>query len=637
MKNKLFQAKLDHRLQLEQLEKTYNDSNATLQRKIDDQDKIIIELNIQVEALRKESSIFSHIDQIQMKRPNKDNSTQTEVEDDGFWDRQDGWILPISRSVVARSRWRQAINFALCPSCRGVGKYIAKVAAELKKARLGVADMAGIEAGTVMQNNSVIRKWVVPDELVLFLSNLPRSVQAINPYTLPWTVKRTHLLLNLKLHSDREDFAMGFRPQSMLDFAIELFLHNAESRAKAEINLYVFIKSLKEHYEESPMLKMLARFMGVTDSLTKAQRAKLQQENAKFEKVVGGGKRRTTVNKATSSNPYYEHDFVADECALSKDIVGACLFARECMLFGSYSGLYASQIAAVKEKVTTLQDFQRSLQKTAAKLFSRTNTGISEAHSIQLPDHVVVAVTEGCSLYIPLDRAIRVLNPFITGLSHQESLSIFHFVEDHCKVLHADGSIYMPEGLRSFIRSVLRLFASSENATAQDIDNWDEMIDNYVPPQTSKKISRRATHAGHSKTATAETEGGKDEEEEEGNNNDSSNRGKKLARGEDEEKEIEEGAVGGRYSLPAEALQYTLVVNIDIMMMIVAEVCRRKLTQIERRLKNIFEEGDINHDNVLSFEEFRDIVLKVDEKCPDRKILRMFREALSQGKCHLST
>ena len=56
-------------------------------------------------------------------------STQTSVDDDGLWDVSMGWTLPMSRTVEARNRWRRAYKFAKCPSCRGVGGYVAKAVA----------------------------------------------------------------------------------------------------------------------------------------------------------------------------------------------------------------------------------------------------------------------------------------------------------------------------------------------------------------------------------------------------------------------------------------------------------------------------------------------------------------------------
>lgn len=46
-------------------------------------------------------------------------------------------------------------------------------------------------------------------------------------------------------------------------------------------------------------------------------------------------------------------------------------------------------------------------------------------------------------------------------------------------------------------------------------------------------------------------------------------------------------------------------------MRIIAELIRGQLLGIEEKLKIIFYEGDTNHDNVLSFDEFKAIILRV--------------------------
>jgi hypothetical protein len=54
------------------------------------------------------------------KNPKKDSETQTTVDEYGLWDKQDGWIFPISGTLIARDRWRKSINFASCPHCKGI-------------------------------------------------------------------------------------------------------------------------------------------------------------------------------------------------------------------------------------------------------------------------------------------------------------------------------------------------------------------------------------------------------------------------------------------------------------------------------------------------------------------------------------
>ena len=109
------------------------------------------------------------------KRPTANMSIQTEVDDLGLWDKKDGWVLPITGTLLARQRWRRALEFAKCPQCKGIGKFIGYVAILLKQMQRGqppVEDHKNTKKGL---------KWSVPDDLTRFMSNLPKSAQAINP------------------------------------------------------------------------------------------------------------------------------------------------------------------------------------------------------------------------------------------------------------------------------------------------------------------------------------------------------------------------------------------------------------------------------------------------------------------------
>lgn len=76
----------------------------------------------------------------------------------------------------------------------------------------------------------------------------------------------------------------------------------------------------------------------------------------------------------------------------------------------------------------------------------------------------------------------------------------------------------------------------------------------------------------------------------------------------------------------------TMLVNLDVTLQIIAEALLNRSASVGVRIRQIFMEGDTNHDGVLSFSEFVDIVRKVAPEYHDRKILKMFREALMRGK-----
>jgi len=76
---------------------------------------------------------------------------------------------------------------------------------------------------------------------------------------------------------------------------------------------------------------------------------------------------------------------------------------------------------------------------------------------------------------------------------------------------------------------------------------------------------------------------------------------------------------------------HTMMVNLDVTLQIISEAMLNKSALVSVRIRQIFVEGDTNHDGVLSFSEFLDIVKKVAPEYHERKILKMFREALSSG------
>jgi hypothetical protein len=75
----------------------------------------------------------------------------------------------------------------------------------------------------------------------------------------------------------------------------------------------------------------------------------------------------------------------------------------------------------------------------------------------------------------------------------------------------------------------------------------------------------------------------------------------------------------------------TMMVNLDITLQLVSEAMLNRSSSVGDRIRQIFIEGDTNHDGVLSFSEFMDIVKKVAPEYHERKILKMFREALMTG------
>lgn len=61
---------------------------------------------------------------------------QTEVNDDGLWQKQDGWVINTDEDVLAKALWRRAIRFVSCPCCKGAGEFLMNAIEESRKVRV---------------------------------------------------------------------------------------------------------------------------------------------------------------------------------------------------------------------------------------------------------------------------------------------------------------------------------------------------------------------------------------------------------------------------------------------------------------------------------------------------------------------
>merc|ERR1711918_325359 len=76
----------------------------------------------------------------------------------------------------------------------------------------------------------------------------------------------------------------------------------------------------------------------------------------------------------------------------------------------------------------------------------------------------------------------------------------------------------------------------------------------------------------------------------------------------------------------------TPMVNVDRTLELIVEVLAVRLARIRAEFRKLFREGDDNGDGVLSYAEFHALVKKTAPHFSDRRVIRMFREALTSGK-----
>jgi len=138
------------------------------------------------------------------------------VNDDGLWQKQDGWVINTDEDVLAKALWRRAIRFVSCPCCKGAGEFLKNAIEESRKPKKITAkdptlsDSDSDEVDIDEPEGEVIKKkcgrrsavdkcWMLPDELVEFLCNLPKTVQATSPKPLSWVCKEINYLFEEKV------------------------------------------------------------------------------------------------------------------------------------------------------------------------------------------------------------------------------------------------------------------------------------------------------------------------------------------------------------------------------------------------------------------------------------------------------
>ncbi|KDO33806.1 hypothetical protein SPRG_01685 [Saprolegnia parasitica CBS 223.65] len=75
-----------------------------------------------------------------------------------------------------------------------------------------------------------------------------------------------------------------------------------------------------------------------------------------------------------------------------------------------------------------------------------------------------------------------------------------------------------------------------------------------------------------------------------------------------------------------------VVVSVHVVLELIVDVLLMRTKGIEIELTELFESGDVNHDHVLSFPEFCAILKPRAPEFNERRLLRMFREALLLGQ-----
>ena len=390
--------------------------------------------------------------------------------------------------------------------------------------------------------------WIIPDEICQFVSNLPRSIMAYRPYALSWTVNRLSHIFAAKMSADEEDVAAGLPIQSLEQFIIEKYLMLTEDRPQAETGIHRLLQSVKEHHKRHPLLHLFARFMSMLQD----------PGNAKNNDPALTRKRSIRKKSMAQEMALMDEMLKPSSRDLPVSVLSIYLFAREEMLKPGYKGAYAEAIAKAKsaengelmkyERILksastkppkTLRKYDKksgdekhhgknrrssvsvrknSVQTGASGVIENADTEEEEfEHAgddlvdpissldmgskwrMRLESHV--CVLNNFTMWIPLDRAVEVVNKVLNFLSESQLLAVCRRIEHISAFLSPHGCLASADGNHSEIRQHMRVFlrnTSLDNAnvplsTLSEEEAADVNISTFVEAQKQLDPSRQYT------------------------------------------------------------------------------------------------------------------------------------------------
>ncbi|KAE8893999.1 hypothetical protein PF005_g14013 [Phytophthora fragariae] len=470
-------------------------------------------------------------------------SSQTEVDDDGLWDVQDGIPRFVSKSALHKMMWRRFNAFVACKNCGGrpipkaaktnpFGKYPQDGSSE-------DVDVWSVAKGkkhtkkVAKRIDRIEQQWELPSHTVLFLSNLPKSVVAFPFYSLEKVISQIEAIYDDKFVSDRADEADGVAREELPRFICEYFLKTYGLRQSAEVGLYRFLVSVKNTYQRNSHVRLFARL----SNLLKSQEEEPDDYHAELVHKPDPTSKKKTSN-SSSQTTGSTHDATAKGPRrygyLDRSFLHVFLEARHYLL----------------------RPPPRASPK--GKKAHKSKAGSSDA-DVKAAEHVVQV--EPTKKWVPLDHAINVLRWYISCFPEDS-------VSSYCRQVEYDTAMY--DGQRIMEISGNRLAVRAE---MRRVMLASEKPDSSVP----------SIHAPESDNGVQ------------------------------------------RPSPPR------IVVDVHKVLRLLMNALEQRRDGIKRDLTALFDAGDLNHDCVLTLDEFGAIIRKRKPHFSDRRILRMFREALMGG------
>ncbi|KAI9993469.1 hypothetical protein PInf_015552 [Phytophthora infestans] len=485
--------------------------------------------------ISKQEVTLRHLEEIVSVPPvcYESHSSQTEVDDDGLWDVQDGIPRFVSKNMVHKMMWRRFNAFVACKNCGG--RPLPKTIKTNPFGRgtqddtIEELDIWSVDKGkkrtkkTTRRFERIEQQWELPSHTILFLSNLPKSVVAFPFYSAERVISQIEQIYDDKFASDRTDEADGVAREELPRFICEYFLKTHGLRQSAEIGLYRFLISVKSTFQRNSHVRLFARLSNLLKSHDEEDSGDLEPRPDLADKKKSA--------KSTKPEPTNESDLKRAKHSgyLDRSFLHVFLEARHYLI--------------------------RPPPRVPLK---GKKTRSSPDQNVTAVEHVVQV--EPTKKWVPLDHAITVLRWYSSCLP-EDSISYYCRQVEHSTAIYDGHTLTEIAGNRLAVRAEMRrVMLASEN------------------PELS--------------SSSAPVEGGKGRQ---------------------------------RVSQPR------IVADVHKVLKLLMDALEQRHEGIKKDLRELFDSGDVNHDCVLTLDEFSAIIRQRKPHFSDRRILRMFRESLMGG------
>ncbi|CAM9796355.1 unnamed protein product [Chrysoparadoxa australica] len=310
----------------------------------------------------------------------------------------------------------------------------------------------------------------MPNSLVEFLCNLPKSALATQVRPLRWLIAEIWLLLDEKERVGAIDIAEGQGPQGMSEFVIEYYLRMKGLRDKAELALYALLVSVKAHYKGNVMVHTFARILDLVHDNSADHQDSQQKENlspkGKNKKSAAASplelKKQREEDEEKEVEPHPSH--------LDTSFLEVLLFTRRQLLLRPkrvYNAEAAVHEAAMAKEKAALSD--EVYWAHAKEMLKRKPPPDDEGRYlsyIDIPDHIVVQ--EGVHFWVPLSVFVDTLRVVLGWLPGEKQSLCLRVLERGACLMTSRGNVTSAEGYRTVIRAMMRKLMADKDEPQED-------------------------------------------------------------------------------------------------------------------------------------------------------------------------